>query len=91
MAPRKKQAGKRNNQAPPELEPSKRPKGQTASVWREKAQAVQEAVGPPRHQRKVSRKQAEAQAHAQASHSETDVAAVDLPKSEAIEHSIAAR
>ncbi|WJX39604.1 hypothetical protein P8452_27127 [Trifolium repens] len=49
MPPRKKQ-GKRKDQAPPEPEPSKRPKGSTASVRREKARVVQEAGGPPRKQ-----------------------------------------
>ncbi|MCI01661.1 hypothetical protein A2U01_0022688, partial [Trifolium medium] len=33
---------KRKDQAPPEPEPSKWPKGQTTSVRREKAKAVQE-------------------------------------------------
>ncbi|WJX28627.1 hypothetical protein P8452_17322 [Trifolium repens] len=77
-------AGKRKDQAPPEPEPSKRPKGPTTSVRQEKARVVQEAGGPPRQQRKEAHKQAkaQAQAHANASHAEADDIAppVDLPE-----------
>ncbi|WJX78523.1 hypothetical protein P8452_61734 [Trifolium repens] len=66
MAPRKKQAGKRKDQAPPEAEPSKQPKGATASVRREREKVVQEAGGPARQQKKEARKQAKAHALAQA-------------------------
>jgi hypothetical protein len=52
--------GKEPQQAEPEPVPSKRP---IASVRRAKTQAVEEAGGPPRKQRKVARYQA---AHAQA-------------------------
>jgi hypothetical protein len=48
--------GKRKNQAPPEPEPSKRPKGPTAFVRREKAKVVQEAGFPTRQQQKEARK-----------------------------------
>ncbi|KAK2424059.1 hypothetical protein QL285_034457 [Trifolium repens] len=72
--------GKRKDQAPAKPNPSKRPKGSDRFLYarREKAQTVQEAVGSPRHQRKVARKQAQALA----SHSEVDDAAhvVDLPE-----------
>jgi hypothetical protein len=59
-------AGKRKDQAPPEAEPSKQPKGATASVRREREKVVQEAGGPARQQKKEARKQAKAHALAQA-------------------------
>jgi hypothetical protein len=73
-------AGKRKHQTPHELELSKRPKGPTASVRREKARVMQEDGDLHRQQRKEAHKQAKAQAHA--SHSEANVAAtaVDLPE-----------
>ncbi|KAK2363344.1 hypothetical protein QL285_088338 [Trifolium repens] len=86
MAPRKNQAGKRKDQAPPEAEPSKQPKGATTSLRQEREKVVQEAVGSAQQQRKEARKQAKAQAlsqaQAHASHSEADATAhsVDLPE-----------
>jgi hypothetical protein len=77
-------AGKRKDQAPPEPEPSKRPKGPTASVRQKREKVLQPAGGPPRQHQKEARKQTTTQAlaQAQASQSEADASAhsVDLPE-----------
>jgi hypothetical protein len=75
------------DQQPPEPEPSKLPKGPTASVQRDKANVVEEDGGRARQSRKVARQQA-VHAHAQTSHAESDPAAVAVQLPEGAPHAI---
>jgi hypothetical protein len=75
------------DQQPPEPEPSKLPKGPTASVQRDKANVVEEDGGRARQRRKVARQQA-VHAHAQTSHAESDPAAVAVQLPEGAPHAI---